>query len=107
MIARNGGVRDGWIEDMLCTRQGRGRRAALTRSTGPTHPPSPHTRAAGRARLRKMKAEQAAKGGAATATAKPVEKSPHAKEVRTGQFERAWHLPEQRISLIRAANAPT
>ncbi|KAK2079075.1 hypothetical protein QBZ16_002765 [Prototheca wickerhamii] len=35
---------------------------------------------AGRARLRKMKAEQAAKGGAATATAKPVEKSPHAKE---------------------------
>lgn len=50
-----------------------------------------------------MKAEQAAKGGAATATAKPVEKSPHAKEVSTGQFERAWHLPEQRISLIRAA----
>lgn len=42
--------------------------------------------AAGRSRLRRMKAELASKGGAASATARPVVKSPHAKEVRG----RAW-----------------
>lgn len=40
--------------------------------------------AAGKAKLRKLKTEQAAKGGAASATSKPAEKSPHAKEVREG-----------------------
>ncbi|KAL6784140.1 hypothetical protein ACKKBG_A04950 [Auxenochlorella protothecoides x Auxenochlorella symbiontica] len=35
---------------------------------------------AGKAKLRKLKTEQAAKGGAASATSKPAEKSPHAKE---------------------------
>ena len=44
MIARNGGVRDGWIEDTLWTRQGRGRRAALTRPDR-AHPPTLPSRA--------------------------------------------------------------
>eukprot|EP00699_Malawimonas_sp_californiana_P000829 EC714395.1.p1 GENE.EC714395.1~~EC714395.1.p1 ORF type:complete len:186 (+),score=44.74 EC714395.1:3-560(+) len=35
---------------------------------------------AGKAKLRKLKADQATKGGAANAATKPVEKSPHAKE---------------------------